>query len=235
MAESIPGIDSGHGEVGKNRERRCDEEVDSIAMKILALELSSTRGSIAAGEDEYVEESWPNDRRNSGTFFEKLSVIRKKHGPVDVVIVGLGPGSYAGIRIAVATAIGLAAAWRARLLGAPSICAMAGGCSDFLAIGDARRNSFFIAEVKDRALVREPQLLPEEELRARIAANQALPVFSAETLPQFKGVEQRFPSAVELAKIAASGNPGLSSAPLQPLYLREPSVTFPKSVPVGRK
>jgi tRNA threonylcarbamoyl adenosine modification protein YeaZ len=235
MAESISGIDSGHGEVGKNRERRCDEEIDSAAVKILALELSSTRGSIAFGEDEYVEENWPNERRNSGTFFEKLSLIRKKHGPADVVIVGLGPGSYAGIRIAVATAIGLAAAWQARLLGAPSICAMAGDCADFFAIGDARRNSFFIAEVKDRALLCAPQLLPEGELRERIASNEALPVFSAEALPQFKGVEQRFPSAIELAKLAATENRSITSAPLEPLYLREPSVTFPKSAPVGRK
>jgi tRNA threonylcarbamoyladenosine biosynthesis protein TsaB len=204
-------------------------------MKILALELSSTRGSIAFGEGEYVEESWPNDRRNSGTFFEKLSSLRKEHGPAEVIIVGLGPGSYAGIRIAVATAIGLAAAWQARLVGAPSISAMEGECADFLAVGDARRNSFFIAEVKGRALIREPELLPEEELRARIAVNQPLPVFSAEALPQFKGVEQRFPSAFELAKLAATGNPGLTSAPLQPLYLREPSVTFPKSVPIGRQ
>ncbi len=204
-------------------------------MKILALELSSTRGSIAFGEGDYFEESWPNDRRNSGTFFEKLSSLRKEHGPADVIIVGLGPGSYAGIRIAVATAIGLAAAWQARLVGAPSISAMAGECADFLAIGDARRNTFFIAEMKDRALVREPELVPEGELRARIAANQRLPIFSAEALPQFKGVAQRFPSAVELAKLVATTNPGVTSAPLQPLYLREPSVTFPKSVPVGRQ
>jgi tRNA threonylcarbamoyladenosine biosynthesis protein TsaB len=204
-------------------------------MKILALELSSTRGSIAAGEGEYAEENWPNERRNSATFFEKLSLIRKKHGPADVVIVGLGPGSYAGIRIAVATAIGLAAAWQARLLGAPSICAMAGDCADFFAIGDARRNGFYLAEVKERTLVREAELLSEDELRARMAANQTLPVFSAEALPQFKGVEQRFPSAVELAKLVATESRGITSAPLQPLYLREPSVTFPKSAPVGRK
>ncbi len=161
--------------------------------------------------------------------------MRKAHGPADAVIVGLGPGSYAGIRIAVATAIGLAAAWQARLLGAPSICALAGDCADFLAIGDARRNSFFIAEVKGRTLVSEPQLLPEEELRARIAANRALPVFSAEALSQFQGVEKRFPTAIELAKLAATQNNGVTSEPLQPLYLREPSVTFPKNVPVGRK
>ncbi len=204
-------------------------------MKILALELSSTRGSIAMGAGQYVEENWPNDRRNSGMFFEKLSLMRKAHGSADVVIVGLGPGSYAGIRIAVATAIGLAAAWGARLLGAPSICAIEGDCADFLAIGDARRNSFFIAEVNGRSLVSEPQLLPGEALGARIATNRGLPVFSAEILPQFKGVEQRFPSAGELAKLVATDNLSVTSAPLQPLYLREPSVTFPKSAPVGRK
>lgn len=198
-------------------------------MRILAFDLSSARGSLAIFGDESLQESWPNDRKNSAAFFEKLSLIRKNHGPADVVIAGLGPGSYAGIRIAVATAIGLSAAWQAQLLGAPSVCAIEGSCTDFLAIGDARRNTFYVAEIKGRNLASGPELVTEEELRVRLAANTSLPVFSAEALPQFEGVEHRFPSAIELARMAWAVNPSVSSPPLQPLYLREPSITFPKS------
>jgi tRNA threonylcarbamoyladenosine biosynthesis protein TsaB len=204
-------------------------------MRILALELSSSRGSIALGGDEVMEESWPNDRKNSGVFFRKLAIVRERYGPADLIVAGLGPGSYAGIRIAVATAMGLATAWQARLLGAPSICALEGELSDFFVVGDARRQSFFFAEVKNRTLAGEPELLSEDALRTQILARQTLPTFSTEVLPQFPNVAQRFPSAGELARLAAMGSLSLSSPPLRPLYLREPSITLPKNRSLGQR
>src|SRR5436853_6806771 len=76
-------------------------------MKILALELSTARGSIAwVGQDESFCE-WPNDRKNSGPFFETLAAVQKQFGAPETIIVGLGPGSYAGVRIAISAAIGL--------------------------------------------------------------------------------------------------------------------------------
>ncbi len=44
-------------------------------MKILALELSTSRGSLAwlDGEIEFTRE-WPNDRKNSAAFFENLQM-----------------------------------------------------------------------------------------------------------------------------------------------------------------
>ena len=48
-------------------------------MKILALELSTARGSLAwlDGEVEFARE-WPNDRKNSAPFFENLQNVEKK-------------------------------------------------------------------------------------------------------------------------------------------------------------
>src|SRR5205814_1218523 len=50
-------------------------------MKILALELSTSRGSLAwlDGEIEFTRE-WPNDRKNSAVFFENLQAVRRKFG-----------------------------------------------------------------------------------------------------------------------------------------------------------
>ena len=78
-------------------------------MKILALELSSARGSLAVAADNNVDlvREWPNDRKNSGPFFEYLAEVQKQFGRPDTIIVGLGPGSYAGTRIAISAAIGL--------------------------------------------------------------------------------------------------------------------------------
>jgi len=71
-------------------------------MKILALELSTSRGSLAwlDGEIEFTRE-WPNDRKNSAAFFENLQAIRRKFGAPETITVGLGPVSYAGTRIAI--------------------------------------------------------------------------------------------------------------------------------------
>ena len=95
-------------------------------MKILALELSTARGSLAwlDNDDAELAREWPNDRKNSAAFFENLDVVTKKFGAPETVIVGLGPGSYAGTRIAISAAIGLGLSFGARLIGFPSVCAM---------------------------------------------------------------------------------------------------------------
>src|SRR6478672_7702360 len=132
-------------------------------MKILALELSSAQGSIALldGEKAQFEREWPNDRKNSGPFFEYLAEVQKQFGKSDAIIVGLGPGSYAGTRIAIAAAIGLQAASGAALIGYPSICAMDCDAPEYCVIGDARRKSFFHARVCRGNLAEGPTLMSE--------------------------------------------------------------------------
>ena len=107
-------------------------------MKILALELSTARGSLAwLDADVELAREWANDRKNSGAFFENLDHVTKQFGAPEAIVVGLGPGSYAGTRIAISAAIGLQVSSRARLIGFPSICAMES--AEYCVIGDARR------------------------------------------------------------------------------------------------
>src|ERR1700730_16258820 len=96
------------------------------AMKILALELSSGQGSLAWLEDgrEPFVRIFANDRKHSGLFFENLQICSREFGTPDAIVVGLGPGSYAGVRIAIATAVGLRAASATKLVGIASICGM---------------------------------------------------------------------------------------------------------------
>src|SRR5207248_3072940 len=94
-------------------------------MKILALELSTAQGSLALlMNDIELTREWPNDRKNSGTFIKELSDMIKQFGEPGLIVVGLGPGSYAGTRIAISAALGLQLSSGARLLGYPSICSM---------------------------------------------------------------------------------------------------------------
>jgi tRNA threonylcarbamoyladenosine biosynthesis protein TsaB len=198
-------------------------------MKILAFDLSTIQGSLAwrDGDVFFFAREWPNDRKNSAAFFEKLDVVTKRFGVADLIIVGLGPGSYAGTRIAISAAIGLQISSGANLIGLPSICAIESTEADYCVIGDARRKSFFFARISGNELMQGPDLFSEEGLKRKLASlGYDTPVFCSESLSQFSEATVRYPSAQLLARLARSANRDLKLPPLEPMYLREPYVTM---------
>jgi len=199
-------------------------------MKVLAFELSTGCGSLAwASAETQLKKEWPNDRKNSASFFENLKLVSESYGLPETIIVGLGPGSYAGVRIAISAALGLSAAARARLIGFPSVCAIECDDEEYCVIGDARRQSFFFTHVRHNDPVEGPALFTENELRDKLEGlEKKMPIFSAENLPQFQSVIVRYPSAVVLARLAQASDRGFALPPLEPLYLREPHITVPK-------
>jgi tRNA threonylcarbamoyladenosine biosynthesis protein TsaB len=198
-------------------------------MKILALELSSPRGSLAWRDGDvasFVRE-WPNDRKNSAAFFENLDAAANKFGVPHVIVVGLGPGSYAGTRIAISAAIGLQISSEARLIGCPSICTIESAEVDYCVIGDARRKSFFFARIRGNELREGPELFSEEGLKNKLASlPNDTPIFCSESLSQFSEAMVRYPSAQLLARLAQDPNRNFRLPPLEPMYLREPYVTM---------
>ena len=199
-------------------------------MKILALELSSSRGSLAWRDDdlEWTRE-WANDRKNSGEFFQNLAEVQKQFGPPARIVVGLGPGSYAGTRIAISTAIGLQLAVKAELIGLSSLCAVECDAPEYAVVGDARRQSFFLARIRNRVLAAPPALQSEAELRIALEPLKTeMPVFAVEPLSQVSGVTVGYPSARILSQLAAEPNRTFVLPPLEPMYLREPHITTPK-------
>ncbi|MEP6955259.1 MAG: tRNA (adenosine(37)-N6)-threonylcarbamoyltransferase complex dimerization subunit type 1 TsaB [Chthoniobacterales bacterium] len=199
-------------------------------MKILALDLSSGRGSVAfcAGDETPFATTFANDRKDSGQFFDQLRQTLAAHGQPERIVVGLGPGSYAGTRIAISAAIGLEVATGAELVGLPSICAMKTEAIDYMVIGDARRQTFFFAQVSGRVCVTGPTLCREDELRERLT-EITMPVFTTELLPAFASATVAHPSASILAQLAAGEHDDFRREPLEPLYLREAHITQPKS------
>jgi len=199
-------------------------------MKILALELSTARGSLAWLDGEIEDgHEWPNDRKNSSPFFQNLNAVTKKLGAPEAIIVGLGPGSYAVPRITISPAIGLQFSSGARLIGLPSICAIQCDAHEYCAIGDARRKSFFFTRIRGHELVEGPMLFSQSELQAKLESLEpGIPIFSSEPLSQFERAVVRYPSALVLARLARVPHPSFFPPPLEPIYLREPHITIPK-------
>jgi len=199
-------------------------------MQILALEMSTQQGSVGWIENDRAPffRAFANNRKHSGLFFESLRDCLKQNGQPEMIVVGLGPGSYAGVRIAIATAVGLRATSGAKLIGLPSIGAIETEAKNYCVIGDARRDSFFFGRINEGRLTEGPSLHSSEELADRVL-NLDLPIFTSEPLPQFRDTILAWPSAKRLAELARNQIAELfDSQSLEPIYLREPHITVPK-------
>ena len=162
---------------------------------------------------------------------DALREIGDAGGRLEGIVVGLGPGSYSGVRQSIAAATGLAAATGAWLRGAPSVLALAPGPDPFHAVGDARRGTFYYTAVKDGICQRGPELLGSAtELSARLEAHLSWPVYVMESaLPGglLPHAEIRLPAAGLLLSVPPSAR---QSPPLEPIYLRPVNITLPGAV-----
>lgn len=201
---------------------------------MLAIETSTARGSVALAVDGEVRffEEFVAGRSHSASLFAVLERACAA-GEWDAIAVGLGPGSYAGVRIAISAAIGLGLSTGARLAGVPSVAALEVAENEYLAIGDARRETFYFTRVENGACREGPLLASAEELRARIAAHAALPVFTSAAMPEFPEARIALPSAAIIARLAGSGRGVTMRDELEPIYLREPHITQPRARPSG--
>ena len=199
-------------------------------MKLLGFDLSTRRGTIALVNRGKIlcARDWPNDRRNSAPFFAVLDEIIREHGAPEAIVVGLGPGSYTGTRIAISVAIGLQATTGAALTGLSSLSGISEE-NEYIVIGDAKRASFFFATVSGGLVATEPELLSQNEINERLASITTISIYTSDELPQFTTVQLRFPLARLLCLRAQRFPQNLARAPLAPIYRREPHVTIPQA------
>lgn len=142
----------------------------------------------------------------------------------DRIVVGTGPGSFAGIRAALAFAQGYAIGSDCEVLGLPSPCALAGE-GPVAVVGDARQEKFWIALFDGPRLIMPVFQVDKEGLGLRVPRGAA--IFSPDdkrigTLMKewfgdfYKGAA--VPTAEGLARFARVNPSVLKPEPL-PLYL----------------
>jgi tRNA threonylcarbamoyladenosine biosynthesis protein TsaB len=201
-------------------------------MRVLAIETSTPRGSVAVyafGELAF-EERFTADRSHSSTLFSALEKARATAARFDRIAIGLGPGSYAGVRIAIAAALGISLVIESELVGVPSVAALETRTTAYLAVGDARRGAFYFTHVESGKCVAGPMLAGEEQVRTEIA-ERGLPVLGTEPLTALPSLVVATPSAAIIARLAMHDFAIVQRGDLEPLYLREPHITQPRHVP----
>ena len=197
-------------------------------MKILALENSGAAASIAVAEDGIItaERRFDAPRGRGAGIFTILEELRPFWSGLDRIALGLGPGSSNGLRVACALAGSFRLALDIPIVGVPSPCLLDVDETDYLAVGDARGGQIHVARVSGRALRGEIRLLPHAEL-AREVAETGIAVYRTGPLDNAGEVTEARPSAVVLARLAASLEP-LGPGPVLPIYLKPPHITQPR-------
>ena len=196
---------------------------------ILVLDTSTpavSAGLVRVGDDtEVLAEEVAVDARRHG---ELLAVgVREvlRAGNPDLVVVGVGPGPFTGLRVGIMTAAAFA---DARGLPVRGVCSLDGlAAPATMVVTDARRKEVYWAVYDatgtrvDGPHVTTPDIAKEEAAGLQVVGDGALLYgFATSELP-------RYPSVRLLAETAVRTE---ESLPLTPLYLRRPDAVEPGAV-----
>ncbi|MEE2807953.1 MAG: tRNA (adenosine(37)-N6)-threonylcarbamoyltransferase complex dimerization subunit type 1 TsaB [Verrucomicrobiota bacterium] len=203
----------------------------------LAIDTSTKNGriSVLSGNNIIFNEVFTSERSHNSQIFSPLkeALMSCNHAP-SLIVVGTGPGSYTGIRIGIAAGLGLSMALDVPIIGIPSICGAESTDhnSSYHVIGDARRESLYIATVKGHQIISGPELFESvESIEGKVEIEKEQILTFDETL-SFSGIEKTNTCAQKLARIAAKLSDEeineLRSVPPEPIYLRAPFITQPK-------
>lgn len=193
---------------------------------IIAIDGASTDLSIAVAEPNgtlLAEEGWSSAQRQSAELLPRLIGLLGREGrslhDASAIVIGTGPGSFTGLRVAMALAKGLAVGLGLPIVGVPSLAAWL----DAEPVAGA---------AVARAGAREAYLLARGELEPGIVDRDALGgeatvVAPAELATSFGLRDARPPRAA--AAMARAASRRLASEPrgddpstLEPIYLRAP-------------
>ena len=148
------------------------------------------------------------------------------------ILVGVGPGSFTGIRVAIAAAHGLAIGWDAELKGMSSLALLAAGAASAGKVAAAvtgGHGELFVQQFDAATLTPSSTLhnaAPAEAARLVEAPLVVGP--GAQALVSARGsgeARERWPSAANASLLPAA----LRELPAKPLYARAPDARVPEA------
>ena len=209
-------------------------------MKILTVEFSSEQRSVAIVDSvrdvssQLRGSALEKGGRNAHAFALielALQEAKSEREEIECIAIGLGPGSYTGIRAAIALAQGWQLAREIKLVGICSVECLAAqafangirGRANFIV--DAQRNEFYLAtyEINENGFneIELLHLATFSEIENRVAAKQFVCGPGAKQL--FSAAQDLYPDAAILGQLACKKREFLSGEKLEPIYLREAS------------
>ena len=219
-------------------------------MYILSIEQSTPVCSIALMQDYRIVagKEWEDTRMRNQHFFTLLPELLQKASitpaDIDILALGLGPGSFSGVRCALSALNGLALPDKKRVFGVESSEALAWqimqerSCNSVMVLGDARRGHIWHVcydrtenniprKRYDISLVMANQLSSILQTNTTIATSDWDRIGSLIKQSLIQGIniieERRTPKAQTVGELAfrkISSN--LPSEPLLPIYLHPP-------------
>jgi tRNA threonylcarbamoyladenosine biosynthesis protein TsaB len=220
-------------------------------LRILAIDTTTARGSVAVVQDDDVLAELrlvaPDSHSTTvlGAIEFVLRALGLKLADLDGLALALGPGSFTGLRVGIATVQGLSLGTSQPIAGIPTLDALAarirGSAERLVVLMEAYRDGINIA-VYDREArpLQPPKLMRPEELLATLPPAAAFIGEAAERLRS--EIQQACPGAVfperslflaatvgRLAIPVLAAGQGVSAEQLRPLYLREPHIGPPRA------
>lgn len=205
-------------------------------MNLLALETSLPHASLCLACDGEVvlSAAWIAARNHDAELFPALRRALDALGerPLDYILVGSGPGSYGGVRVALAAAAGIALVTGARVVAVPSWAQLAEG--DACVLSDAKRGGWTLYRPDGSISV-----VSLEELKGLMA--EGLTVYSVERADTLSGYgihadkTDLVPTAEGLVHswlhLTDAEQQELAAKPAEPIYVRPPHITEAKHKP----
>lgn len=210
--------------------------------RICSVDTSTALGSVALLEDDVLVASV--EQRVSNAHGESLlpmidRLVRDagwRPSEIGRWCVGLGPGSFTGVRIGVATVLGIVLASGAEVVGVSSLAAMAARVSaegTILPAIAAIRGELYVAAFG--AITRAPACLAPADIAEWLGPAGNLTIVGeasvALDLPAARRMHEgvhALPHALGVAR-AAHGQAPVDPTSLEPLYVRAPEITTPKA------
>lgn len=225
------------------------------AVRVLGIETATVCGSVALRDEGghvcSFEHSEPNAHaeRILPLVERALAEAGWQRAQLERVAVGIGPGSFTGLRVGIALAEGIAMALGVPLVGVSSLRALsrrvpAEISGARLPVLDARRGEVFLAAYDAQGVqLVAPCAVPAEgvaDLMQQWGLQKGVMVgaFAARLgsgLRSYGGSKMGFPHAREVAELGSGAEP--DSSPAVPHYVRGPNLIKPKlwPTPFGKK